>query len=207
MATDRSLKTTRDAILTAYVFDVLDDYEFALLYDINKSREIFPYWKYDKFDLRSFDEAQCRTEFRFIQSHINELAVVLNMPDKIVTQERLTCTGLEGLCILLKRLAFPCRYTDMVPLFGRNQTELCLIFNHVLNFVYDNHQHRLSSWNQWFLLPHTLQTFCESIHNKGAPLQNCFGFIDGTVIPICRPGQNHRIVYNGHKRVHAQIPK
>ena len=37
----------------------------------------------------------------------------------------------------------------------------------------------------------------------GAPLENCFGFIDGTVRPICRPGQNQRVVYNGHKRVHA----
>ena len=31
----------------------------------------------------------------------------------------------------------------------------------------------------------------------------CFGFIDGTVRPICRPKQNQRIVYNGHKRVHG----
>ena len=203
MATDRSLKATRDAILVAYSFDVIDDFEFALLYDLNKSREIFPFWKFEKFNLESLDEAQCRTEFRFIKSHIYELAVALNMPEKIVTEERVTCTGIEGLCILLKRLAFPCRYTDMVPLFGRNQTEICLIFNHVLSLLYHNHHHRLSSWNQWFLQPHMLQRFCESINNKGAPLQNCFGFIDGTVIPISRPGQNQRTVYNGHKRVHA----
>ena len=31
----------------------------------------------------------------------------------------------------------------------------------------------------------------------------CFGFIDGTVRPISRPGQHQRIVYNGHKRVHS----
>ena len=31
----------------------------------------------------------------------------------------------------------------------------------------------------------------------------CFGFIDGTVRPICRPQENQGIVYNGHKRVHA----
>ena len=27
--------------------------------------------------------------------------------------------------------------------------------------------------------------------------------MDGTVRPICRPSQNQRIVYNGHKRAHA----
>ena len=29
------------------------------------------------------------------------------------------------------------------------------------------------------------------------------GFIDGTVRPICRPQEMQRVVYNGHKRMHA----
>ena len=37
----------------------------------------------------------------------------------------------------------------------------------------------------------------------GAPLQNCFGFIDGTVREIARPKFNQRVMYNGHKRVHG----
>lgn len=37
----------------------------------------------------------------------------------------------------------------------------------------------------------------------GAPLDNCFGFLDGTVPPIARPGMNQRVMYNGHKRVHS----
>ena len=41
------------------------------------------------------------------------------------------------------------------------------------------------------------------MHDKGAPLNNCWGFIDGTVRPICRPGENQRTLYNGHKKVHA----
>ena len=45
--------------------------------------------------------------------------------------------------------------------------------------------------------------FCQVIHDKGAPLQNCFGFIDGTVRRLCRPGRNQRVLYNGHKKVHA----
>ena len=38
---------------------------------------------------------------------------------------------------------------------------------------------------------------------KGSPLTNCFGFIDGTVRQISKPGENQRILYNGHKRVHS----
>ena len=49
-----------------------------------------------------------------------------------------------------------------------------------------------------------LQEYADVIQAKGASLNNCFGFIDGTVRPICRPGRHQRIVYNGHKRVHLQ---
>ena len=30
----------------------------------------------------------------------------------------------------------------------------------------------------------------DAVANKGAPLQNCFGFIDGTVRAIARPDTN-----------------
>ena len=36
-----------------------------------------------------------------------------------------------------------------------------------------------------------------------SPLTNCFGFVDGTIRQICRPGKLQRVVYNGHERVHA----
>ena len=42
-----------------------------------------------------------------------------------------------------------------------------------------------------------------SIAGKGAPLKNCFGFVDGTVRPDCRPKRNQKTVFNGHKRVHS----
>ena len=48
-----------------------------------------------------------------------------------------------------------------------------------------------------------LQLYADAVSLKGAALNNCFGFIDGTVRPICRPGEHQRMVYNGHKRIHA----
>jgi len=41
------------------------------------------------------------------------------------------------------------------------------------------------------------------MHDKGAALDFCWGFIDRTVRPVCFPGQNQRVLYNGHKRIHA----
>lgn len=37
---------------------------------------------------------------------------------------RLVCNGMEGLCIVLRRLAYPNQYVDMIPIFGRHPTEL-----------------------------------------------------------------------------------
>ena len=51
--------------------------------------------------------------------------------------------------------------------------------------------------------PLELEKYSEVVFNKGAPLSNCFGFVDGTVRPITRPGENQRLLYNGHKRVHG----
>lgn len=45
--------------------------------------------------------------------------------------------------------------------------------------------------------------FSQVINNKGAPLNQCWGFIDGTARPIARPIRNQRIMFSGHKRVHC----
>lgn len=76
-----------------------------------------------------------------------------------------------------------------------------------------------TSWRTWQNLWHTPSSFkqlesaispacriallCQIYIRQGAPLDNCFGFIDGTVRPICRPNINQRVMYNGHKRVHG----
>ena len=48
-----------------------------------------------------------------------------------------------------------------------------------------------------------LQLYSDAIAAQGPALDNCFGFVDGTVRPICRPAEHQRAVCNGHKRVHA----
>ena len=69
--------------------------------------------------------------------------------------------------------------------------------------MYDLHHRRITAWNQAILNPLVLQHYADTVSDKGAALNNCFGFVDGTVRPICRPGEHQRMVYNGHKRVHA----
>ena len=71
-----------------------------------------------------------------------------------------------------------------------------MITNEVMDNIFNNHGHRISQWNDDVLSPHLLQEYADVIHTKGAPLENCFGFIDGTVRPIARPDQHQRIVWS-----------
>ena len=105
--------------------------------------------------------------------------------------------------MLLRRFANPCRLSDMISLFGCPLPVISTITREVMNFIYNNHQQRLTQWNQFLLCPASLQEYANAIHRAGAALVHCFGFIDGTVRAISRPGKDQRLVYNGHKRVHA----
>ena len=128
---------------------------------------------------------------------------MLRLPDSIVTYNRMRVDGIEALCIFLKRVAYPCRYVDMIPYFGRAVPDYSIIVTYVLNHIFDNFGYLLETFVQPLYTTRKLEEYCRVIHDKGSPLTNCFGFIDGTVRPICRPGTDQRIVYNGHKRVHA----
>ena len=61
----------------------------------------------------------------------------------------------------------------------------------------------LDDFNMPILNSNLLEKYCMAIVRKGSALQNCFGFIYGTVWAISRPGVNKKTVYNGHKKVHA----
>ena len=149
------------------------------------------------------DAAEVTAEFRFEKKDIPALYEALRTPEILKCQQGSVCDGMTGLCIVLKRLTCPCRYSDMIPTFRVPVRELCMIYNSVINYIFNEHGHLISHSNHTLLSPENLQRCANSIAAKGAALQNCFGFVDGTVRPICRPKQNQRVVYNGHKRVHS----
>ena len=203
MVIKRSLRASREEIRFAYSENIIDGYESLLLYNVNRSKPIYPYWKYNTFDVGMIDDEQGFNDFRFGKNDLYTLLDVFNIPNRIIASQGTACSDIEALCILLKRLAFPCRYSDMTPMFGRNMTEMCLIYNKMVDHIYQQHAEKLNDWNQPMLAPGQLQIYADTIHAKGPPLDSCFGFIDGTVRRIARPKNNQRQVYNGHKIVHA----
>ena len=184
----------------------LNDEEFLLLYDVDGPRNrhlSLPYWKFDPFNLEDMDDDECLVEFRFTKEEIYGLVATFRLEEDIRCYIGWVADSVEALCICLKRFAYPCRYADMVPKFGRPVPQLCAISNKVIDILFDQFSYLLEDLNQPWLTPENLQIFANAVFAKGAALDNCWGFIDGTVRPICRPTRNQRMVYNGHKRVHA----
>ena len=53
-----SLAAVREALLISYSLNIIDEVEFALLYDANQSKPIFPYSKFERFNIDDWDEEE-----------------------------------------------------------------------------------------------------------------------------------------------------
>ena len=176
------LREARELLLIAHQDDDIDDEEFCLLYNINRSQNLdYPYWNYEPFQLDEMDDSECWSEFRFYQTDICRLKQVLRIPDVVRTYNWLAVNGVEALCIYLKRFSYPCRYSDMIPRFGRAVLDYSIISTKIMNHVYTNFSYLLNDFDLPFLQPRYLETHCQAIYDKGGAFQNCMGFIDGSV--------------------------
>ena len=199
-----SFKKTRKMLSLAWADNIITEEEF-LLYDANRPKNLeLPYDSYPPFDMNtSVNKAECKAEFRFEKCDVYRLSDALQLPDQFFCRQGSVCGNIEGLRMLLRRLVYPCRHSDLVSRFAKPVPVICMITNCVLDHIYEHHVHRITQWNNTILNPVALQTYADAIADKGAALTTCFGFVDGTVRPVSKPGQHQRIIYDWHKRVHA----
>ena len=166
-----SVKETGDLLLVCRVTGIINANEFTILYNINMSKSpLFPYDNYEEFSLDNFSKEKCIAEFRVEKNDLLVLA------DALFSIARRGLCLKEGLCILFKQLTYPCHYSEMIPRFGRPVPEIGMMTNVVLD--------------QLFLFRASLRTYADAIYQKGAALNNCWGFVDGTVCLICHPLKN-----------------
>ena len=177
-----ALKRIQECILLSYTQDLLDDNEFCLLYDANYANyPVFDHGQYTRFTLDAVSEEECLSSFRFRQLDIPYLAQVLRLPEKFICPNRTAALTEEALCILFRRIAYPCRYVDMMPQFGRSPQELSLIANKVMDEIYEMHGHLLTTIDHPWLTRAKLREMADAVHEVGAALPNCWGFVDATV--------------------------
>ena len=194
----------QELLLPCLEEEIIDDEEFSVLYEAYAPQNLpFQHSAYEKFSLENKNSVECKADFRVDKRDIALLIEALRVPLIFRCSQGTICDGTEALCIVLKRFAYPCRGSDMMPIFGRSLLELSLICNQVTDWIYNTHEHKVRRWNHGILNPPLIATYADAVHSKGAVLDNCFGFIDGTVQLISRPMSNQRVVCNDHKRVHA----
>ena len=121
-----SFKKTRQLLTGSYLADIISDEEFVLLYDcsFSKNLELLHRMKRTKapserFELEEMADSECRAEFRVNKRDLPHLAECLQIPDAFVCNQGSIYEGMEAICKLLRRLSYPCRYSDMIPRFGR----------------------------------------------------------------------------------------
>lgn len=107
----------------------------------------------------------------------------------------------KALAIMLRRLAYPSRLFDQL-LFGIDLSTICIVFNSMIELIFL----QISRWNslqQKALSSFNLRLFNNAIVAKGSCYDDVVGFIDGTLIAMCRPSDAQESVYNGHVRQHG----
>ena len=115
------------------------------------------------------NSTECRAEFRVEKKDLPRLFAALQLPPVLRCEQRSICEDIEGLCMLLKRVAYPCRLSDMIPRFGRPVSVLSLITNDVNDYIYDVHGHLITQWNQDLLNHGALQRYTQVLYRDKEP--------------------------------------
>jgi len=88
----------------SYEDGMLDEDKFSLLHEqfVPKNSN-FSYEVYDRFSLYEANDAECLAQFRFRKHDLQILSEIL--PGSLRCYQRSVVDGMEGLCILLRRLS------------------------------------------------------------------------------------------------------
>ena len=149
----------------------------------------------------NFTDIEFRNNFRFEKQHFWILLEFFEFPESLKLKNRAYVTGEEILMITLRRLAYPVRWNDLKMFFGVSVSTLSLTFQYAIEKIHQDFNHLLV-FDSRRIIP-LLSGYAEAVAKKGAPLQNCVGFIDGTARFICRPTFNQQDYFSGHKRAHC----
>ena len=127
-----SFEEVREVLVSAYTVGYLDDREFLTLYEYYEpTNRSFPYWDFDAFCLEDFTSSKCEANFVVAKDDLLMLKDAPQIPETSKCPQGTMCDGLEGLCLLLKRLAYLCRYFDLMYTFARPVPTLYAIEHYI----------------------------------------------------------------------------
>ena len=145
---------------------------------------------YPTQNMQIWDDDMFIKMFRFRREHLHEMLEALNLD----SSKSILC-GRQGraqyfqadLCVMivLRRMAFPCRFVDLVNVFGLPSHRICDIFHSTIDLLYKRYAHKLNQLKIW---ESHFPAFAKAMKEFGAPYDTLVGIFDGHDIDVCRPG-------------------
>ena len=158
-----------------------------------------------------------RELFRFSEVELRYIVLLMNESGVHLTANGDKFSLLEGLCILTRRLCYPCRWRDIVYLFGRSAPAMQRIYSYMLTKVIRKYGHLLQFDVRRFVnkLPRWAAAVAAACPNN--TYAEVVLFLDGTHHRTCRPGPSEsripagitrddiqRLQYDGRLHRHGQ---
>ncbi|KAH9126139.1 hypothetical protein AeMF1_003399 [Aphanomyces euteiches] len=133
----------------------------------------------ERFVIERYGNQESRFYFRFTKQNVIKLFRLSGLESQYSLPNRITFSGIEGLCILLRRMAYPGRFCDLSVFFGRHPSVLCSIFWYMVDYFYKRFK-SLLSLDCGLINLNRLEKYSTAVQSRGGALSNCVGFIDGT---------------------------
>jgi hypothetical protein len=160
-----------------------------------------------RIDIVDLSSTDVKHLTRFTIGEIKRIRRLLGIPDRLSTPARVPFHGDEALFLLLCRLAHPIKVRSLELFFGYRESTVSEATHWVLYHIYKNWDFLLDDFASPLQKKHLstdrLKLFARKIHESGAPLDCCWGFIDCTIRAISRPSKHQQDLYNGYKHMHA----
>lgn len=159
------------------------------------------------FNLNIYNEEQSLKDFRFRTFEVGIIAQLIGFTGGQTERSEYYCDDITAACVVMRRLAAPCRWHDLETTFGLRVCALSEVFWEALETFIGSCADQIEQFREDLMQPRAAR-YAELIQENGAALDNCVGFIDCTKIQMQRPGGPglmQRSVYSGHKRMHCLI--
>jgi hypothetical protein len=156
-----------------------------------------------KFQPQLLCEKWFSQHFRFSHHEMDRVVLAFlnaGFPQIVRTKSRDKCGLYEAVCMMCFKYARPMQLGTMVRTFGSSVSRMSRIISVIRRLIFA--RFRGSMAHPRALQQQEIEMFCAAVQKKSG-LSTCFGFIDGTVRPMCKPSVLQGSCYNGKDRQHA----
>ena len=156
------------------------------------------------FDWDTYCDKLFAQDFRFSKSDVEIILDVFvnvaKLPSEIVSYAGDKASlRIAFLCMCMK-YAWPTRLGKICQIFGKGASWISRIVKTLRQLLFSKFHHKMR--HPSIISFDKLQEFTAAVARKSG-ITVCFGFLDGTVRPVCKPSEAQAEFYTGKDRLHA----